>query len=186
MRLSPFGPLSAPFRPPFGPSAGLDGVFRANQMSREGRMKRTCVAAVMPGVLSLLLACRDPYSVISIASEVTISKDWIELRLARPLRWSRPEEELSFNIDTPHSVGEGLEIIGPRGEHFVPEVEAIGENGNVFTMDSHGFLGEELVFSFKNKPSGLNTIQAVRLRSSTPLRVSNLRWRGYDPQEVKR
>jgi len=67
----------------------------------------------------------------------------------------------------------------------VPEVEVSGESGRVFRMDSLSFLGEELVFTFKSKPSDLKTIEAVRLRSSTPLSVSNLKWRGYDPQQVK-
>ena len=147
-------------------------------------MKRICVAAVA-GVLSLLLGCREPYSVVPIASQATISKDWTEFRPAQPLRWSQPVEEVSFKIDTPHRKGEGFEIIGSGGERFVPEVEVVGENGRVFRIDSLSFLGEELVFTFKSKPSDLKTIEAVRLRSSTPLSVSNLKWRGYDPQQVK-
>jgi hypothetical protein len=163
---------------------GLDGVW-PDSIGGEDRMKRICVAPVA-GVLLLLLGCREPYSVVPIASQATISKDWKEFRPAQPLRWSQPVEEVGFKIDTPHG-REGFEIIGLGGERFVPEVEVIGESGRVFRMDSLGFLGEELVFTFKfkGKPSDLKTIQAVRLRSSTPLSVSSLQWRGYDPQQVK-
>jgi hypothetical protein len=135
---------------------------------------------------SLLLGCREPYSVVPIASQATISKNWTEFRPGQPLRWSQQEEELSFRIDTPHHIGEGLEIVGPGGERFVPEVELMADNGKFFVMDSHGFLGEELDFTFKNKPPDLKSIQVVRIRSSTPINVSNVLWRGYDPSRVKR
>jgi hypothetical protein len=132
------------------------------------------------------LGCREPYIVEPVVSQAVLSTNWKEFRPAHPLRWSRPVEELSFRVDAPHHIGEHLEIIGPSGERFVPEVELLGDNGKPFVMDSHGFLGEEVVFAFRNKPSGLTSIQAIRIRSSTPIDVSNMLWRGYDPKEVKR
>jgi hypothetical protein len=170
---------------PHAKSRYTDECVRGVKIGCEDRMKRICVAAVA-GALSLLLGCREPYSVVPIASQATIAKDWAEFRPAQPLRWSQPEEEISFIIDTPHRIGEALAIVGSGGESFVPEVEVIGEGGRVVIMDSHGFLGEELVFTFKSRPADLRTIQAVRLRSTTPISISNVQWRGYDPRRVKR
>lgn len=143
-------------------------------------------AIAMLEAVSLILGCAKPYVVVPIVSQSSISTSWTEFRPARPLGWSRPEEELSFRINTPHPIGQNLEIVGPSGENFVPEVELVAESGRLFVMDSHGFLGEEIVFTFKSKPSGLKSIQAVRIRSSSPISISNVLWRGYDPKNVKR
>jgi hypothetical protein len=142
-------------------------------------------ATVLIG-FSLLLGCREPYFVVPITSHATISQVWTELRPAQPLRWSQQEEELGFRIDTPHHIGDGLEIVGPGGEKFVPEVELMADNGKLFVMDSHGFLGEEVVFTFKSKPADLKSIRVVRIRSSIPIKISDVLWRGYDPRNVKR
>jgi hypothetical protein len=122
----------------------------------------------------------------SIASHATLSTSWSEFRLEHILRWSEPEEELSFRIDTPHRIGEHLEIIGPEGEGFVPEVELVANDGKTFLMDTHGFLGGEIFFTFKSRPSALTSVAAIRVRSSIPIIVSNMIWRGYDPKNVKR
>ncbi len=140
----------------------------------------------MLGAVSLILGCWNPYVVVPIVSQASISTSWTEFRPAQPLRWSRPEEELSFRVNTPHYIGQNLEIVGPSGEQFVPEVELVADSGRLFVMDSHGFLGEEIVFTFKSKPSDLKSIQAVRIRSSSPISISNVLWRGYDPKDVKR
>ncbi len=143
-------------------------------------------AITMLGAVSLILGCWNPYVVVPIVSQASISTSWTEFRPAQPLRWSRPEEELSFRVNTPHYIGQNLEIVGPSGEQFVPEVELVADSGRLFVMDSHGFLGEEIVFTFKSKPSDLKSIQAVRIRSSSPISISNVLWRGYDPKDVKR
>jgi len=165
------------------PRVRLDGIWQ-EIAGREDIMNKGF--ATMLGVFSLLLGCREPYFVVPIASHATISSTWTEFRPAQPLRWSQDEEELGFRIDTPHHIGDGLEIVGPGGERFVPEVELMAGNGKSFVMDSHGFLGEEVVYTFKSTPPDLKTIQAIRIRSSTPINISNVLWRGFDRKEVKR
>jgi hypothetical protein len=144
------------------------------------------VLALLLSVICLLLGCREPYVVEPIVSHATLSTNWSEFRPEHVLRWSEPEEELSFRIDTPHRIGEHLEIIGPGDERFVPEVELVANDGKTFLMDTHGFLGGEIVFTFKSRPSALTPIAAIRVRSDTPIAVSNMVWRGYDPKDVKR
>jgi hypothetical protein len=137
-------------------------------------------------ILLILTGCRQPYVIEPIVSEAVISKDWTEFRPPHVLGWSQPVEELSFRVDTPHRIGDHLDIIGPSGEKFVPEVELIAADGKSFLMDSHGFLDDEVVFSFKSKPVDLRSVEGVRIRSSTPVHISNMVWRGYDPKTVKR
>jgi hypothetical protein len=147
---------------------------------RMGRM-----LAISFGVIFLLLGCREPYVIVPIVSQATLSTNWSEFRPEHALRWSEPEEELSFHIDTSHRIGEHLEIIGPKGERFVPEVELVAADGKTFIPDYHGFLGGDIFFAFRVKPSALTSIAAIRIRSSIPVTVSKMIWRGYDPKEVK-
>lgn len=138
------------------------------------------------GTLSMILGCRTPYNVVPIAPSATFSKDWLEIRPKKPLRWSRPEEEISFHIDSAHQISHELEIIEPGGERSVPDVELIADDGQPYAMDSHSFVGDEMIFSFKSHPANLKSVRAIRIRNQLPLHVSNLLWRGYDPVEVKR
>ena len=141
---------------------------------------------LMLGTLSMVLGCKTPYNVVPIAPSATLSKDWLELRPEKPLRWSEPEEEISFHIDSAHEISQRLEIIVPNGDRCVPDVELIADDGQSYVMDSHGFLGDEMIFSFKSHPANLKSVWAIRVRNRIPLHVSNLLWRGYDPVEVKR
>jgi hypothetical protein len=142
--------------------------------------------SLMLGIFSIMLGCRTPYKVVSIAPSATLSEDWLELRLEKPLRWSEPVEEISFHIDSAHQISDGLEIIEANGQRCVPEVELIGDDGKSYIMDSHSFLGDEMIFSFKSHPANLKSVRAIRLHNRISLHVSNLLWRGYDPAEVKR
>lgn len=147
-------------------------------------MKRGLVALI--GAILMMLGCRESYTLVPIAKTATLSKEWTEIRPEKILRWSRPEEEIVFHIDSVHQVSRELEIIGANGERGVPDVELIADDGLSYVMDSHGFVGADMVFMFKNNPSHIATFRAVRIRSSIPLSISNLSWRGYDPANVKR
>jgi hypothetical protein len=144
------------------------------------------VLGVLLSVMCLFLGCREPYVVEPIIAHANLSSNWSEFRPGHLLRWSEPEEELSFRIDTPHRIGEHLEIVGQGDERFVPEVELVANDGKTLLMDTHGFLGGEIVFTFKSKPSVFPSIAAIRVRSAIPITVSNMVWRGYDPKNVKR
>ena len=131
-----------------------------------------------------ILGCRDPYTEVFIASTATLSNDWTEIRPAQPLDWTQPVEEFSFHIDSPHEIGPHAEVVGPDGQKAVPDVELIVSSRKTYAMDAHGFWGEDMYFT--RDKSDLEAIQAIRIRSSMPLRISNLIWRGYDPAKVNR
>lgn len=142
------------------------------------------MAGVLVGLLTIL-GCEDRYTQAPIASAATVSKDWVEIRPPQPLKWTRPVQEVDFLIDSPHERGVRADIIGPNGEHWVPEMLLVASDGKIFTMDSHGFWGEDMFFD-RGSPGDSVTIQAIRMRSGMPLRISNVRWVGYDPAKVKR
>jgi len=146
-------------------------------------MKRS--VAIMFVACSMMLGCGDRYTQVPIASTAAVSKEWTEIRPLRPLHWTQPVEELSFHIDSPHDIGPHAEILGPGGEKVVPDVELVASDGKTYTMDEHGFWGEDMFFS-RDKLSDSVAIQVIRIRSRLPLHISNLIWRGYDPAKVKR
>ncbi len=117
---------------------------------------------------------------------MAISKEWTEIRPVQPLHWMRPVEEVSFHIDSSHDIGSHVEVVAPDGQKFVPEVELVASDGKTYAMDEHGFWGEDMFFTRRDKLSNSVAIQAIRIRSSLPLRISSVIWRGYDPAEVKR
>ena len=140
----------------------------------------TFVLVIMAGLLS----CKGRYTDVSVATTAAITRDWTEFKPATPLRWERPEQEFTFHIDSPHSRSVKAEIVVPDGQAFVPEVEFVTSGGLVISADAHGFLGEDMYFA--SSKGGMEPIGAIRMRSKVPLQISNLRWRGYDPSQVKR
>ena len=147
-------------------------------------MKQNLV--ILFGAFLMMVGCRDPYVQVPIAATATVAQNWTEVRPAEPLRWTKPVQEFSFHIDTPHQRSTQVEIVGPGGEHFIPEVELVTVSGKTIVMDGHGFWGEEMCFDWSKGAAGMEPIQAIRIRSRVPLQISNLIWRGYDPAEVKR
>jgi len=133
-----------------------------------------------------MVGCRDPYTQVSIAPTATVTQSWSEVRPPQPLRWTKPQEEFSFHIDTPHQRSPQAEVIGSRGERCVPEVEFVTTSGKTLIADAHGFWGEDMYFYWSKGVPGMEPVQAIRIRSNLPLQISNLIWRGYDPAEVKR
>jgi hypothetical protein len=146
---------------------------------------RRCLVMVV-GVLLLTTACRDPYTQVRIVPAATIAQGWSEIRPAEPLRWTKPIQDFSFHIDTPHERSSRGEIVGLDGQSCIPEVEFLTTDGKTLVADTHGFWGEEMYFYWSKGGIGTEAIQAIRVRSSLPLQISNLIWRGYDPAEVKR
>lgn len=134
--------------------------------------------------LTASLACRDPYTEVSIAPAASVSRDWVEVRAPRPLTWEQPVEEVVFHVDSPHQRSTQVEIVAPNGERAVPEVELVSTDGRTFVMDSHGFWGEDMFFT-RDKVS-VKTIQGIRIRNNFPIQISNVRWVGHDPAKVKR
>ncbi len=130
--------------------------------------------------------CGNPYTQVPIASNATISQEWTEIRPPANLRWTEPVEEFSFHIDSPYVRSPQAEIVVPSGEHFIPDVEFVTTSGMTYVTNGHGFWGEDMFFSLSNGQPGMEPIQTIRIRSTLPLRISNLVWRGYDPAKVKR
>src|SRR5574337_370147 len=140
---------------------------------------------VVFALLSMMVACATPYKEVWLEpAPVGITNQWTELRSERRLEWTEPEQELIFHIDSVHQVSLQLEIIGQEGKRGVPEVEMVEGDGRTFPMTSHGFLGEDMFFTMEKPP--LASYQGIRIRSGVPIRISNVRWRGYDMAEVKR
>jgi len=133
-----------------------------------------------------MVGCGDRYTQIPVASSVAISGAWTEIRPPEALHWTQPVEEFSFHIDSPHYIGPNAEVVGSDGQKFVPDVELIASDGKTYAMKEHGFWGEDMFFTRTDRLAGSVTIQTIRIRSSLPLRISNLIWRGYDPAKVKR
>lgn len=142
--------------------------------------------AVLFGAFLIMVGCRDPYVQVPIAPTATVTQNWTEVHPTTALRWTKPQQEFSFHIDTPHQRSPQAEIVGPNGQRCVPEVEFVTTGGKTLIADAHGFWGEDMYFYWSKGESGMEPIQAIRIRSSLPLQISNLMWRSYDPAEVKR
>jgi len=138
------------------------------------------------GVITICAGCREAYSVVSIAPDASIGPTWTMIRLAKPIGWSNPEQEIAFRIKTKYKVGEDLSIVLPSGEHVVPEVELIAASGQVYRADVHSFLGDEMIYSFAKKPADFRSVETVQIRSRVPIVVLDMAWIGYDPSKVKR
>jgi hypothetical protein len=143
---------------------------------------RVKLAILVLGLWSMA-GCEDPYSQVSIAPGAIVSTEWTEIRPEKPLAWTKPVEEFTFHIDSAHQRSLNLEIVGPDGKRSIPEVDLIAEDGRVVPLDVHGFLSEDMFFTTQTP---VKTVRAIRIRNSFQIRISNLRWVGYDPKEVKR
>jgi hypothetical protein len=132
----------------------------------------------------LAIACGNPYTIVPIASMANVSADWTELVSAKPLVWAKLAQEVELHIDSPHQRDLELRIVGPDGQKSVPDVELVATDGRTFSMDVHGFLNEDMFFT-RQTPVPV-PIRAIRIRNGFPIRVSNVRWVGYDPANVKR
>lgn len=141
--------------------------------------------AIVVLLLWAALGCRDRYTEIQISPSAEISNHWVVIRAPKPLTWTQPVEEFSFGITSPHEIGLNADIVMPNGEKVVPDVELIMDNGTTCEMDQHGFWGQDMFFTRRQRPASA-LIVAIRIRSTSPLHISNLRWRGYDPARVKR
>jgi hypothetical protein len=147
-------------------------------------MRRSLV--VFFGACLTMVGCRDPYVQIPITPTTTVTQNWTEVRPKMALRWTKPQQEFSFHIDTPHQRSPQAEVVLSSGERCVPEVEFVTTSGKTLVADAHGFWGEDMYFYWSKGDPGMEPLQVIRIRSSIPLQISNLVWRGYDPTEVKR
>ena len=132
-----------------------------------------------------MVGCSNQYAEVPVASSAAISQQWSDISPPQPLRWTQPVQELSFHIDSPHEIGPHAEVLLPGGKTVIPDAELITSDGKTFAMNHHGFWGADMFLS-RDKLSDSVTIRTIRIRSSVPLRISNLIWRGYDPAKVKR
>ena len=128
------------------------------------------------------IGCHHSYFVVEVASGAQLSPQWTTIRPAHLLPWSHPIEELSFHIDSPHAIGRSAELIMPSGMHCSIEVQLVSADGHAYSMVWHNFLNGDMFFGLPQKPPTLNIVQGFRIRSSFPIKVSNLIWRGYDPK----
>jgi len=148
-------------------------------------LNKTLIAVL--AMLVLMGGCSNPYTDVPVASSATISQQWSEITPPQPLQWTRPAQELSFHIDTPHEQSTSVEIVGPNGQHCAPDVEFVTTSGKDFPMDAHGFGGDiEMYFWWKQERPEMEPIKTFRVRNCFPIHVSKIIWRGYDPREVKR
>ena len=144
-------------------------------------MKQALTALLV--ALIMTVACRNLYTQVPIVQSATLSKDWTELHPSEPLVWTQPTEEFTFHLDSEHERTLDLELIGPNGERSVPDVQLVDDDGRTFALDVHGFLNEDMFFT---RQTPVPKIRAIRIRNSFPIRISNVRWVGYDPEKVKR
>lgn len=133
--------------------------------------------------LCAVVGCEDPYTQVAIAPAATISTTWTEIHLEKPIAWTKPVEEFTFHIDSPHQRNMALEILAPDGQRSVPEVDFVADDGRVIHLDVHGFLNDDMFFTTQTP---IKRAKAIRMRNSFQIHISNLRWVGYDPKEVKR
>lgn len=146
-------------------------------------MKRLLAIALI-GVF-IQVGCKGAYKEVPIMDSVSLTNDWTEVRATEPSVQQEPQWELIFKIDSLHQRTPAADIrIG--NQTFVPEVQLSTSGRKTIKPDSHGFLGEEMYFSWNRGSIGDDSIVAFRLRSSVPLKISRLVWRGYNPEDVKR
>lgn len=147
-------------------------------------MKRRRRAATITALL-FLAGCAARYEVVPIASAVTISQEWTEIQPAQPLYWTKPVEEIDFHIDSAYRRDLKADILGADGKPWAPDVQVTASDGKTYPVYDHGFWGDDMFFSPDKLPDSVAVV-AIRIRSKFPLRISNVRWTGYNPVDVKR
>jgi hypothetical protein len=149
-------------------------------------MNRSIQWVLVVILMGCIFGCHRPYANTAVEQRAELSTAWTTIRAGRPLDWSQPIEELSFQIDSPHKIGNSGDLFLVDGTRCEIEVEMVAPDARMYPMEWHGFLNGNIYFTFPNKPADIKTVEAFRLRSNVPLAISNIRWRGYDPTRVSR
>ena len=137
----------------------------------------------------------NPYLDREISGQVTLSSQWLEITMKEPLRPERDRQKIIIDIEPPVKLepsGPSMGLVLPDGSVVIPEVQLIDQDGNIYNLTSPSA-------SFEASPGGAwqrgfgrveplpknKVYTAVRIRCEKPVRCSRIRWRSYNPSDLK-
>lgn len=134
-----------------------------------------------------------PFIDRQLSGRVTLTSEWLELKLTEPLKIARDTQELTLFPDPPIQMvfGRGTsDLIPSDGRNADIEAELIGSDGTTYHSRpgvSETMTGNLKITSrslgFKDLPDNI-TYTKVRIKSSVPYPVSKILWRCYNWGEV--
>jgi hypothetical protein len=127
------------------------------------------------------IPAKKPFIDRQLSGRVTLTSEWLELKLTEPLKIARDTQELTLFPDPP---------IPAEGRNADIEAELIGSDGTTYHSSpglSETMTGNLKITSrslgFKDLPDNV-TYTKVRIKSSAPYPVSKILWRCYNWGEV--
>jgi len=137
---------------------------------------------------------RNPNLDIEIYSSVTISNSWFEINPQKPLKAERQVNQVILWFAEHQKTSlKGGGIIRQDGVAFIPEVELLDEQGNIYKLDISGLDETGIAYSWRGQNNGPHRVSLpserlfvkVRIKSSHPINISSIVWRNYNPQDFK-
>jgi len=133
----------------------------------------------------------NPYLDYDVARDVTISSDWVEITLERPLEAERQIQYLIIDITTPYKPDYqswGLRL--SDGSVVTPQIQLVDEQGNVYDL-THNALDEKSIGFSKRDPVSHaidlpkgRKYPKVRIRCDKPIHCSRIYWHCYNQWDV--
>jgi hypothetical protein len=128
----------------------------------------------------------------TLATNLSVSSEWIELSFDPPLRVLRRQQDLNIRIpglDQVQDRGSPPQIKLPDGRVIKPELEIYDEFGNRFEYNFNGFRHSPatIIFVLKYDPERYKSLPQdrsyprLRIRSDVPFVCERLNWRNSDP-----
>ena len=134
---------------------------------------------------------KNPYLDRDRSGPVTISSEWSEITPNSPLKPEREIHEVVLDFAEPVTpIYETWSIRLADGSIVKPEARLVDEKGNEFKLESPSLSSEGTGLSMRDAShaEGLpkdRKYRAVLLRSGTPLKLSRVYWRCYNPWDRK-
>jgi hypothetical protein len=138
-------------------------------------------------LISSLTVCGDQRRFLNrtIKGNTTLTPEWIEITLDKPLKPSRDIQVVMLYLDEPY-VGdfESNAVRLPDGTLVQPEVQFVDTAGKTYPLKPYGFFGRKLImFTLKDQLMGRD-YRAVRVRSDKPIQCKEIIWRCFYWREI--
>lgn len=122
-----------------------------------------------------------------IAKNITVTQEWTEVHLERPLSFNNRSQSLNLKIQD-FTLDRGSNIRGiklPSGMEINPEIEIIDDHGNVVELHHTGFAlkyFDAVEFSPSNAVLPDQEYKLIRIRSDVPFHCDGIYWIDYNPK----
>ena len=125
----------------------------------------------------------------TIAKNIKVSHDWIEIVTEPPLTAWHRDQSINLripDIDFHAGVTNGVRL--KDGTVLNPEIELVDEGGTIQTLRLGGTVSKYYIDAVFIPESGTDTFAAgrkfakIRIRSDIPFECKSVYWRDYDPK----